>query len=229
MHALTLDSYLDNPVWYSLAGEHSDIAEGEGQLRGYRADHAPFLAVESNDVVVASSQGAVGRRYFLGPSPKTLPSTWRLVSSSNVLQMFRQICSDPLPQPNRAIPLTMSHRSAMGKLTAIAFPDFFRQNTADLGTYVGIEADGHLVAMAGERMSVPGAREISGICTDPAYTGRGYGLAVTTALIAQHSRQGVASFLHVSESNAGAIRLYEKLGFQRRAVLKLTAVEISER
>jgi hypothetical protein len=43
-------------------------------------------------------------------------------------------------------------------LAGIAFPDFFRSRTADLGTYLGIFNGDRLVAMAGERLQLPGPR-----------------------------------------------------------------------
>ena len=39
--------------------------------------------------------------------------------------------------------------------------------TPELGRFVGFEEDGRLVAMAGERMHVPGDTEISAVCGHP--------------------------------------------------------------
>jgi GNAT superfamily N-acetyltransferase len=48
---------------------------------------------------------------------------------------------------------------------------------------------------------------------------------LTRALLTRHRRRGVASFLHVSEGNAGARRLYESMGFVTRASLPMCKVE----
>jgi ribosomal protein S18 acetylase RimI-like enzyme len=219
----TLAHYLDNPVWHTLRGAHANLAVTEGDVLRYPPAYAPFVSVDGERAVVENSQSLDSKRYFLGPIPAEIPSDWHPSPPSPVLQMVRPFGGNP-PDQTRAVLLTDIHRDAMNALTAVAFPDFFRNQTADLGPYYGVVVDGELVSMAGERMSVPGAQEISGVCTAPGYTGQGFGRDVMLALVARHHALGVASFLHVSESNVGAIRLYEKLGFIRRAVLPLTVV-----
>jgi len=81
--------------------------------------------------------------------------------------------------------------------------------------------------MAGERMAVPGAREISAVCTHPDFAAQGMASTLLAALVKRHREAGLASFLHVSGGNIGARRLYERLGFIHRATLRLTAVEIA--
>jgi predicted GNAT family acetyltransferase len=43
-----------------------------------------------------------------------------------------------------------------------------------MGAYYGIRIGNELIAMAGERLAVPGFREISAVVTHPAHTGHGY-------------------------------------------------------
>jgi predicted GNAT family acetyltransferase len=81
--------------------------------------------------------------------------------------------------------------------------------------------------MAGERLALTGLQEISGVCTHPDFAGRGHARRLTRALLSRHRRRGVASFLHVSEANAGARRLYESMGFVVRASLLMCKVERS--
>jgi len=107
----------------------------------------------------------------------------------------------------------------------IAFPDFFRERMHELGLYLGIYDGARLVAMAGERLALPGLQEISGVCTHPDFSGRGLARRLTRALLCRHHRRGVGSFLHVSEGNAGARRLYECMGFVTRASLAMCKVE----
>jgi len=225
MSTPNLDLLLDNPVWHTLSGQHASLAGRNGPLLWYPADHAPFVSVADGATRVSSARGLVGKRYFLGPVPTQDMRLWTTTAVSPVLQMIR-LAGTALPSPaNTAVVLDENDRPAMNALTAVAFPDFFRAQTASLGTYVGIKVDGTVVSMAGERMTVPGAREISGVCTAPGHTGNGFGRDVMLALMARHEAQGIASFLHVSESNAVAIRLYERLGFRPRAVLALHAVD----
>jgi predicted GNAT family acetyltransferase len=74
--------------------------------------------------------------------------------------------------------------------------------------------------MAGERMALPGYREISGVCTHPAHRGKGYAVQLIVHLMKEHARSGMRSFLHVSSANTAAIPIYKRLGFVvRREVL----------
>ncbi len=102
---------------------------------------------------------------------------------------------------------------AMLALKALAFPGYFGPRAATLGSFYGIRIDGELVAMAGERLALPGLREISAVCTHPAHTGKGYAAALIRRLVRTHRAAGVRSFLGVTKANARAIALYERLGF----------------
>jgi predicted GNAT family acetyltransferase len=48
---------------------------------------------------------------------------------------------------------------------------------------------------------------------------------LTHALLRRHRERGAKSFLHVSEGNAAARRLYESMGFVMRASLPMAKVE----
>jgi predicted GNAT family acetyltransferase len=71
--------------------------------------------------------------------------------------------------------------------------------------------------MAGERLRVPGAIEISAVCTDPAYQRRGLAAALVARLVGDIVARGERPFLHVADDNHGARRVYEALGFTVRA------------
>jgi predicted GNAT family acetyltransferase len=79
--------------------------------------------------------------------------------------------------------------------------------------------NGELIAMAGERLHLPGHTEISAVCTHPDHLGHGYATALITWLMERISNRGEQAFLHVRAENARAVALYERLGFQKRAVL----------
>ncbi len=109
--------------------------------------------------------------------------------------------------------LRVEHVDAMLALTGLVFPGFFRRRTIEMGRYVGIFAAGELVAMGGERLSLPGHRELSAICTHPAYTGHGHGRAIVRLLTSRLLAEGRLPFLHVRDTNHKARRLYDALGF----------------
>jgi predicted GNAT family acetyltransferase len=82
-----------------------------------------------------------------------------------------------------------------------------------MGRYVGRRDGGRLVAMAGERLQLDGLVEISAVCTDEDHRGRGLGAALLGDVVHGIRARGATPFLHAASTNAGAIRLYEALGF----------------
>jgi predicted GNAT family acetyltransferase len=112
---------------------------------------------------------------------------------------------------------TQQDAAAMNALKAIAFPGFFGMRTPEMGRYRGIRVDGELVAMAGERLALPGYREVSAICTHPAHLGHGYAQRLTRETTAAILADGDGAFLHVADGNGAAIHIYEQLGFRHCA------------
>jgi predicted GNAT family acetyltransferase len=97
-----------------------------------------------------------------------------------------------------------------------------------MGTYLGVRDRGRLVAMAGERLRVPGYAEISAVCTHPDHVGKGYAAGLMSLLIEKMRSQGETPFLHVREDNHRAIALYERLGFRKRVQFHLAVVQRQE-
>jgi len=77
--------------------------------------------------------------------------------------------------------------------------------------------------MAGERLQPDGWIEISGVCTDPAYRGRGLARLLMELVAAGIRQRGQRPFLHVMASNTGAIRLYESMGYSIRRPVDVSA------
>lgn len=113
-------------------------------------------------------------------------------------------------------------------LVDLTKPGPFGSRTLELGRYVGAFKDGALIAMAGERLRLPGHVEISAVCTHPGH--RGYGLARTliTVLAQDAFGRGLAPFLHVFAENTGAIEAYRKMGFATRKVMHLAVIKAGE-
>ena len=221
-------SPLDNPVWSALNGPHRRFAGRLHDVAWYPPSIAPFVAIPAADVVpdldAAHAQGLADQAYFVGACPSSLPEGWRFVARSSILQLF-PMGEIPEVGGDAGAVLGEADRPAMRKLTRIAFPDFFRERTADLGLYLGIYEGEHLIAMAGERMVLDGLQEISGVCTHPGFARQGHARRLTLALLRRQRRRGVGSFLHVSESNLGARRLYESMGFAVRTSLLMCKIE----
>jgi predicted GNAT family acetyltransferase len=104
-------------------------------------------------------------------------------------------------------------------LAEVAKPGPFSSRTPELGHYAGVrDAAGRLLAMAGERLRLPGYVELSGICVAPDARGQGLGAALTLHLARAALARGEAPFLHVFPDNP-AVALYAQLGFQLRRKL----------
>ena len=223
---------LDNPIWSALTGPQAGFAGAIDATRWYPSAVAPFAAVAQAAAAAAPALDAALARglappvYFLGVVPDALPAGWTFAARSRVLQLLptAELAAEEDPE---CVELGVTHRETMLELARSAFPDYFRERTAELGTYLGLFAGDRLVAMAGERMATPRHREISGVCTHPQFAGRGLARRLTLTLLARHRRAGIRSFLHVSEHNPRAQRLYASLGFVERAALELARVERS--
>jgi ribosomal protein S18 acetylase RimI-like enzyme len=217
---------LDNPIWHALSTSQAHLAEGGPHAKRYAAEVAPFLAVPD------AGQGAEALAALVTPGEvltligviPPLPSHWQVEQEAGLLQMTAtRPVAVTRPDPDFTV-LTVADAPDMLALTALVFPGYFRPRTIEMGVYLGIRVEGRLVAMAGERMALPGHREISGVCTHPDYLGRGYAGSLVGHLLNAQFDRGESPFLHVNPNNAGAIRLYEKLGFIPRAELPLCQI-----
>ena len=224
---------LDNPIWHALDGRHRSLAARAGRTAWYPSTVAPFIAVSSSRIVPELRAALAGvfqpPAYFVGTIPETLPEGWHFSARSAILQMMLTGVAVPEIETEDIRELQIGDRPQMLELAHAAFPDYFRERTAELGLYLGIFSGERLVAMAGERFAVDGWQEISGVCTHPEFSGRGYARRLTLALMIRHRQRGVASFLHVSESNAVARRLYESMRFEARVSLPLAKLERTEK
>jgi len=214
-----MEDFFANPFWHALNTEQSSIALGSGLVRRYPADVIPFAAFEH-----ANPETMIALRELLAPGEiiyvtgDHLPEIPGIAHTHELPGWQMHLAAEvPASEPTPVLvqSLTANDVPAMVALTDVAFPGFFRPRTYTLGLYFGIRVDGELVAMAGERIALPGFREISAVCTHPDHTGRGYAAILIRHLLKVHSEAGLRSFLHVVAANSRAIALYERLGFEK--------------
>ena len=210
-----------NPFWQALTTEQSAIAIGSTLARRYPGDVIPFAGLVDSSVAslnalreLLASQESI---YITGEDLPEVAGLERRGSISGWQMHFSEPIPDPDPKASPISPLGAGDSPAMVALTDAAFPGFFRARTYILGHYFGIHVDGALVAMAGERIVIPGYREISAVCTLPSHTGKGYAARLIRHLVGFHAALGLRSFLHVAGNNQRAIDLYERLGFKKTA------------
>ena len=217
------ESGLDNPVWHALAGPHRAFADPMSSSLAVRYDPEVviFGAVEAVDHhgwdAVDRLIGRGGFVALLRDHVGPLPDRYREVFRSPVLQMVAGDLA-ALDDPAAMVELGPADVDDMVDLTGRTRPGPFQRRTHELGRYLGVRIEGSLVAMAGERFRLPGATEISAVCTDEAVRGQGLGAALTASVARHITARGDVAFLHVEESNAAARSLYERLGFTVRRV-----------
>lgn len=211
---------LDNPVWHALTGMQAHLAVGSGRARHYPRDMVPFSAIDSatpeaySDLAASLPPGTEARLFRLAEEP--LPSGWDAIKAFPMLQMVLpkntpQIANSyPVPDDLGDIDVV-----AAQELVRASDPGPFGPRTLRFGGFIGHREGGKLVAMAGERMQLPGYTELSAICTHPDARGRGHAARLTRCLMNRVIDRGELPFLHVRTDNP-ALELYRRLGFVER-------------
>ncbi|GIE35795.1 hypothetical protein Ait01nite_088400 [Actinoplanes italicus] len=208
---------IDNPVWAALTGPQACFAEAAGNAARFLPEIAPFAALSDTSDPSAWRDLATITDYAVLVGRSITPHAgWEQVEVTSGVQMIGQSMSgveDP-----EAVVLTEKDVPEMLDLVARAQPGPFLKRTIDLGRYLGIRDDGgRLIAMGGERFRMPGWTEVSAVCTDPAFRGKGLGARLTLAVAAGILARGELPFLHAVHDNENAIRLYGRLGFTHSA------------
>jgi ribosomal protein S18 acetylase RimI-like enzyme len=223
---------LDNPAWSALTTRQAHLALGGGLARRYPEHLTPIAALGSKDAAAFEELSDLvlpGNSISLpatleGIAPR-LPRQLRITLEKNLVQMVcRTFVDVPAPGVELCV-LSEADIPEMLALTALTHPGPFRSQTYTLGTYLGIRVDGRLAAMSGQRMHLPGYREISAVCTHPDFQGRGYARTLVSRLVAETFERGLVPILHLEEANQRARVVYSGLGFVERARLPLLVIE----
>lgn len=229
------EALLDNPILNALLTDHRPLAAGEGSARRYPAPIGPLAGVPDQSLAsydalrkLAGEGGLLGLFF---PDPAALPSGWSLFRGGILTQM---ICRNPtltkisaLPSDTKMRQLDAADVPAMLELAKLTEPGPFRERTNELGNFYGIFQTSRLLAMAGQRMRVPGFVEVSAVCTHPDARGRGYAGLLMSAVIREIVDEGRTPFLHAFADNP-ATRLYGKLGFTHRRSFHLAVIKNEE-
>lgn len=221
---LTLMHPLDNIIWQALTTRQTRFAESFDEARRFMPEVTLLGAFrEPTPEGYESLAGLLGQRETIGvflETPYQPRPGWEFIAGAPLLQM---VCENGNALPPsltdldpELIELGAADAPEMIELTALTKPGPFGKRTHELGTYLGIRHEGKLVAMAGERMKVPGWTEVSAVCTHPEHTGHGYARILMTELMRRIRNRGETPFLHVREDNVRAIELYRRLGFSQR-------------
>ncbi|MCR5872411.1 MULTISPECIES: GNAT family N-acetyltransferase [unclassified Sphingomonas] len=215
---------LDRPIWSSLATGWAAIAEGTPAalrvdrnigLFGATADESPE-SLAALDALVPED----GELWLVERQPWKVPDGIRLAKEGLAVQMVL----DALVPDDRAVPdivpLDDADGAEMFALATLTEPGPYVRHSNRLGGFVGVKVDGQLIAMAGERMRLPGYAEISAVCTHPDWRGRGLAGHLTRHVANVILARGETPFLHCYASNRATIALYERMGFRIRTDIR---------
>ena len=218
---------LDNPIWQALTTSQARFAEICGLARRFPSDITTLGAFSASSAEaydsLAGLTGAGEAITLLLEEPAEPPSGWMVAEAVPLLQMIHEECG-LYSHPSELIELTEADAPEMLALATLTQPGPFGKRTGQLGLYLGIRRGGALVAMAGERLRMPGYTEVSAVCTHPDYQGQGYAAALIAALVARMRQRDEQPFLHVRPENRRAIELYRRLGFTARRTLQMAAL-----
>jgi ribosomal protein S18 acetylase RimI-like enzyme len=208
---------LDNPVWHALTTRHAHLAEGNPPVLRYPAEVSPFAALQTPDAlehlidVIPEGGNAL---LWAGDTLSAPPGLERLTAFP-VMQLVAEDFR-PTDVTEEIQHLTAADVPDILELTALTRPGPFSTRTIEKGDFVGIRDNGQLIAMAGERMCLPGYTEITAICVHPAYQGRGLARKLISVMGRKIVAEGRIPFLHSLPDNGSALRAYAATGFTPR-------------
>ncbi|HLJ86654.1 MAG TPA: GNAT family N-acetyltransferase [Candidatus Angelobacter sp.] len=220
-------SLLDNPIWHALSTTHTSFAEGDDWAKRYPPAVTPLAGIAELSESAFHSLRQIVRPddtvgMFLNEEYGT-PEGWAAIRKGPLTQMVWT--GGELNGQMEYEELSADDIDEMLTLVELTRPGPFGRRTAEFGSYIGIRREGRLVAMAGQRLRLPGFTEISAVCTHPEHRGKGYAASLISALIRRIEDRGETPFLHAASENVGAIRVYEKLGFRTNRILNLMVLK----
>ena len=220
------DAVLDEIVWASLTGpHHRHLVQRNGSAARYHPDVAPFVGLADptrprswSDVAGLVGPGAT---FAVSGTATVPPAAWTSSLVGIGVQLV-DVALDKREDP-AALRLGPADVPEILDLVARTEPGPFRPRTIELGRYLGFRHEGRLVALAGERLHPEGWTEISAVCTDPDYRGRGLATRLVSAVGAGIADRGDRVLLHGLATNP-AIGLYLHLGFRLRRLTEFRSV-----
>ena len=208
---------LDNPVWYSLSETHDDFAISYPGIKFYDPEYCPFGGFVTSDNIalqIDEYSKFINDFFLVGNKPvfsKKISLEKELVCLQMVLEKrIEAVLIQEL------IKLNVGSANALANLVNEVQPGYFKKKTKLMGDYFGIIKEGKLVAVTGERMKMNDFTEVSAVVTHPSYAGKGFARQLIAHTANKILDENKIPYLHVAETNFGAIRLYENLGFKTR-------------
>lgn len=222
---------LDDAIGAALRGPQAPLAVSptDAVARRFRPDVAPFASVGLDPTpetwaALRDVAGSESAAMFVVPG-FAVPDDWQRLATFRLSQLTdERVDPAAFESPGRTRPLTRDDVPEMLRLTEATEPGPFLANTIEFGGYRGVFDSDRLVAMAGRRLHPEGWYEISAVCTDPDYRGRGLARELLFEVLRGIHAEGARGFLHVSQGNP-ARGLYEAIGFVARRDFEVAVVQ----
>jgi RimJ/RimL family protein N-acetyltransferase len=149
-----------------------------------------------------------------------LPLTEEVYAWQQTIAMWRMVLRPPSFRPvaGDCLRLTPADGDRLAELYRGGGGLAYAPAQLERGVFYGIEAESRLVAAAGTHLASPtySVAAMGNVFTRPEHRGQGYASATTSAVVAELLQQGIRDIvLNVAQANQSAIRIYERLGFER--------------
>ena len=221
------DHPLDRAVWNALTSRQAPLALHQGEVVRFDPAYAAFATAspEATGDDWVSLARRTGRLALFEPDA-AVPEGLVEVDRIDCLQMT----ATQIKAGGRTVEfeaLTDADGPEMLALATQTQPGPFFSKTHLLGPFIGIRRKGALVAMAGERMSLDGFSEVSGVCTHPDHRGHGYAGALMRAVGQRILDRGDTVFLHARIGHTDTIAFYETLGFRPRITPSYVVMDVA--
>lgn len=219
---------LDRPIWSALSTLQQHFSLGNDRARRFHEDVEPFAACIDDSPQSLDALGALLKPddtvVMLQATESPCPRGAKVEAAMQGVQMVLDKLRSPRGDAHIER-LSTADTPAMIELATLTKPGPFLARTHELGTFWGVKENGRLIAMAGERMKLPGFTEVSGVCTDPAFRGRGLAALLSHHVAMDIVDRGETPFLHAFANNHAAISVYEALGFKLRTHVAVTVLK----
>jgi GNAT superfamily N-acetyltransferase len=221
---------LDNPVWNALSENHANFCIDFANYKFYKPEYSPFGAfvnVDNNSNALKAYSKLIHNFYVVGNEPQQMPENLRLKKELVCNQMVIQSPIE-IEFSEDIVLLNNLFQKELIDLVNLVQPGYFKEKTSLLGNYYGIFRENKLIAVTGERMKMNDATEVSAVVTHPEHLGKGYAKQLVAFVTNKIFEENKLPFLHVAETNIGAVKLYEKLGYETRRKMSFWHYELKE-